>query len=72
MLAAEHGGEVQVECLTMDKVYSERLNADNERTRIEKLEMFDEWEEWNLLQGHYCLTLATRSSSVYNFNKIKI
>ena len=56
----------------MDKVYSERLNADNERTRIEKLEMFDEWEEWNLLQGHYCLTLATRSSNVHNFNKIKI
>lgn len=72
MLAADHGGEVQIECLTMDKVYSERLNADNERTRIEKLEMFDEWEEWNLLQGHYCLTLATRSSSVHNFNKIKI
>ena len=42
-------GEVQVECLTMDRVYSERLNAANERTRIEKLEMFDEWEEWNLL-----------------------
>ena len=33
------------------------------KTRIERIEMFDEFEEWELLQGHYCLTLAARISS---------
>lgn len=26
--------------------------------RIEKLELFDEFEEWHLIQSHYCFTLA--------------
>jgi len=33
----------------MTQIYNERLNEENERTRIEKLEMFDEFEEWNML-----------------------
>ena len=49
ILSKKEEGTVQVECLTMDKVYSERLNTDGERTKVEKLEMFDEWEEWTLL-----------------------
>ena len=72
ILSKNAEGAVQVECLTMDKVYSDRLNTEGERTKIEKLEMFDEWEEWNLLQGHYCLTLGTRSSSAHDINSIKI
>lgn len=43
------GPEVQAESLTMDVIYNERLNSEGERSRIEKIEMFDEWEEWNLL-----------------------
>ena len=46
----------------MRVVYLERLNEEGERTRVEKIEMFDEWEEWNMLQDHYCLTLGTRNS----------
>ena len=34
-----------------------------DRQRIEKLELFDEFEEWHLIQGHYCLVLALKSAS---------
>ena len=47
----------------MDKVYTFHLDA-AERIRIEKLEMFDEFEEWQLLQNHYCLTLAKRGEGL--------
>jgi tRNA wybutosine-synthesizing protein 4 len=61
-----HAGE-DVECeaesVSMATVYNERLNGENERTRIEKLEMFDEFEEWTMLQNHYCLSLGKRLPS---------
>ena len=44
----QEGASVEVECLPMDKVYSLKLNK-SEKQRIEGLEMFDEFEEWNLL-----------------------
>jgi tRNA wybutosine-synthesizing protein 4 len=44
----------------MITIYNERVNQEQERTRIEKLEMFDEFEEWNMLQNHYCLSLGQR------------
>jgi tRNA wybutosine-synthesizing protein 4 len=43
----------------MDKLYSLRLDT-AERQKIEKIEIFDEFEEWVLLQSHYCLTLGKR------------
>lgn len=33
----------------MNEVYKHKLNNDGEKTRIEKLEIFDEFEEWELL-----------------------
>ena len=33
-----------------------------ERARVMALETFDEFEEWDLLQGHYCVTLAVCSN----------
>ena len=45
------------ECYNMSQVYSVKLDA-TERSRIEKLEIFDEYEEWDLLQSHYCLALG--------------
>ena len=39
---------VAVACETMDVIYRDRLDA-TERQRIERLEIFDEFEEWNLL-----------------------
>ena len=41
----------------MNDVYYTYLNA-QDRQRAEKLELFDELEEWHLIQGHYCLTMA--------------
>lgn len=27
-------------------------------SRVERLEIFDELEEWHLIQGHYCIAYA--------------
>lgn len=32
-----------------------------ERKRIEKLELMDEWEEWNIMQSHYLVSLACKN-----------
>ena len=37
------------ESLSMTAIYSTKLNEAGEKTRIERLEMFDEFEEWDLL-----------------------
>jgi hypothetical protein len=29
---------------------------------VERLEMFDEFEEWQLLQSHYCLVWGSKSA----------
>ena len=36
------------------------------KKKIQKLEIFDEVEEWNLLMAHYCLTVATKGSVLHN------
>ena len=41
----------------MDAVYRHVLDAD-EKARTERLEMFDEFEEWHMLMQHYCLLYA--------------
>ena len=41
-------GMTDAECYSMNVVYSSKLDA-AERSRIEKLEIFDEFEEWELL-----------------------
>ena len=50
---------VEVHALDMFQVYQKSLDT-AEKQRIEKLEIFDEFEEWQLLQSHYCLVLAKR------------
>ena len=49
--------EHETECLSMDKVYTDKLDPAQRQT-IEKLEIFDEFEEWVLLQSHYCLCFS--------------
>lgn len=46
---------------TMLELYNFRNGVidDTERKRIEKLELFDEVEEWNLIMSHYCMTICT-------------
>ncbi|XP_031397661.1 leucine carboxyl methyltransferase 1 homolog [Punica granatum] len=41
----------------MLKVYSSFIEA-QERRRIERLEIFDEFEEWHMMQEHYCVAYA--------------
>jgi len=52
-------GMTEAECYSMSVVYSSKLDS-AERHRIEKLEIFDEFEEWEMLQSHYCLCLGKR------------
>lgn len=41
----------------MNDIYKHFLNP-SELARIEKLELFDEFEEWHMIQGHYCINMA--------------
>ncbi|XP_020091427.1 tRNA wybutosine-synthesizing protein 4 isoform X2 [Ananas comosus] len=41
----------------MLKIYNEFLDI-QERRRIERLELFDEFEEWYMMQEHYCVAYA--------------
>ncbi|XP_047336908.1 leucine carboxyl methyltransferase 1 homolog [Impatiens glandulifera] len=41
----------------MLKVYSTFIDA-KEKRRIERLELFDEFEEWHMMQEHYCVAYA--------------
>lgn len=50
------------ECYNMSEIYAKKLEQ-TEKKRIEKLEIFDEFEEWELLQKHYCLCLGKRVES---------
>ena len=40
---------IHVESIPMNRIYAEKLNEAGEKSRIESLEMFDEFEEWDLL-----------------------
>ncbi len=41
----------------MNDVYRYFLDP-TDLKRIERLEIFDEFEEWHMIQGHYCLSMA--------------
>jgi len=45
----------------MDTVYRDFLDV-ADRQRIERLEIFDEFEEWHMIQAHYCITYGINDS----------
>ena len=45
----------------MYEVYSKMLDGNDVR-RISRIEWFDEFEEWHLIQSHYCLLVAAQGS----------
>jgi tRNA wybutosine-synthesizing protein 4 len=45
--------------LDMNDVYRRFLPAADVK-RIERLELWDEFEEWNMIQAHYCIAMACR------------
>jgi tRNA wybutosine-synthesizing protein 4 len=55
----EIAGMTSAECYNMSQIYAKKLEQ-TEKSRIEKLEIFDEFEEWELLQRHYCVCLGKR------------
>jgi hypothetical protein len=50
-------GYAQTRALDMRVIY-EKFIPRNDRQRIEKLELFDEFEEWTLFSLHYCIAMA--------------
>eukprot|EP01111_Echinosteliopsis_oligospora_P005692 TRINITY_DN1923_c0_g1_i2.p1 TRINITY_DN1923_c0_g1~~TRINITY_DN1923_c0_g1_i2.p1 ORF type:complete len:219 (-),score=44.62 TRINITY_DN1923_c0_g1_i2:14-670(-) len=59
----EKQGWHRVEVLDMSSVYYYFLPT-ADRLRIERIELFDELEEWNLIQRHYCIVWAMKDSSL--------
>ncbi|RMX63685.1 hypothetical protein KXD40_002587 [Peronospora effusa] len=57
----EHNYEV-AQCWDMNKIYYHYLDP-CERTKRERLEIFDELEEFHLLQAHYCIVVANKQAS---------
>ncbi|RHY02501.1 hypothetical protein DYB25_011389 [Aphanomyces astaci] len=51
-------GFSHVECWDMNQIYYDFLDP-VERKQKERLEMFDEVEEYHLLQAHYCVVVAS-------------
>ena len=72
LVQAKGHNMLYVESLSMNKIYAQKLNEQNEKTRIERLEMFDEFEEWDLLQSHYCITLAVCTTKSEGSTQIRI
>ncbi|PSC73349.1 tRNA wybutosine-synthesizing 4 [Micractinium conductrix] len=56
------GGWHRAEANSMDHVYSHCIDPVHRR-RIEQLEIFDEFEEWHLIQQHYCIAVGIKDSS---------
>ncbi|CEG39655.1 leucine carboxyl [Plasmopara halstedii] len=50
------------QCWDMNKVYYHYLDP-SERVRRERLEIFDELEEFHMLQAHYCVVVASNKAS---------
>jgi len=45
----------------LKKLYNEYIDQ-KECSRVSRIELFDEFEEWNMLMGHYCCTLALKNA----------
>jgi tRNA wybutosine-synthesizing protein 4 len=48
--------------LTMYDIYQRHIDTE-QRRRIERIEMLDEFEEWTMLQKHYCIVWASLSAT---------
>ncbi|KAG7387840.1 Leucine carboxyl methyltransferase 1 [Phytophthora pseudosyringae] len=57
----EHHYEV-AQCWDMNRIYYHYLDP-AERAKRERLEIFDELEEFHLLQAHYCVVVASKKAS---------
>jgi tRNA wybutosine-synthesizing protein 4 len=67
----EFGAMSSAECFNMQTIYNSKLDK-TEKARIEKLEIFDEYEEWEMLSIHYCVSLGKRISAEEKSTAIQI
>ena len=66
----EKRGFTDVRVSDMVRVFN--LHLDQKVVRpVLRLEMFDEFEEWNLIQSHYCFVMALRGSFTHAFEFMK-
>ena len=40
-----------------------RICLPQDKARVERLELFDEFEEWHMIQDHYCIVVAVNEES---------
>lgn len=55
-------GWAYAESNSLDGIYRRYLDP-ADKARIERLEVFDEFEEWALMQGHYAVTVARNDAA---------
>jgi len=56
-------GYTKAEALDMNAIFNKLLDP-TENQRITRVEIFDEFEEWYLIQSHYCIVLALYDSNL--------
>ena len=66
----EKRGFTDVRVCDMIRVFNLHLDQTVIRPVL-RLEMFDEFEEWNLIQSHYCFVLALRGRLTRSFGFMK-
>ena len=57
-----------LEIADMNQVYDKI--GEEEKRRVSKLEIFDEFEEWNLMQSHYFIAVASKSIKADDFSRL--
>ena len=55
-------GWARSEAKSMNEIYKTCLDPNDVR-RIQKLEIFDEFEEWDLIQEHYCIAVGVQENN---------
>ncbi|KYN95991.1 putative leucine carboxyl methyltransferase [Plasmodium gaboni] len=63
-------GWVNVYINDMNEIYDYHINIE-EKKKIERIEMFDEFEEWRLLQNHYFILVAFNCYNNINLEDLK-
>lgn len=66
-------GWERADALDMNDVYNHFIDKDV-RDKAARLEIFDEMEEWNLIQGHYCIVCAVKEGqdSAHLFQALRL
>lgn len=55
-------GWEKADAVDLDTIYKHHLDPQDKR-RIERLEIFDEFEEWHMIQEHYCVTVGMNDAT---------